>query len=477
MKAFVVFILALIARDTIATPIIAVGETGASAQFRSEDNVGNYNFGYNEDHTSGGTFRREAGDAHGNVAGSYGLRDADGRIRIVNYIANDDGFKADIQTNEPGVEPKDTADASFNKAASVLVETVAAPAPIVAVPHAEPVAYRTERVEVAAPLFPPVSAVPVAKTIAQPITYSFPEPAAVPVAKTIATPAVAVAEAAPLTYAFPAPAAVAKSSTTTITTEAKPVSYAFPAPAAIPVAKSPSTFITTETRPATYAFPAPAAVPVAKSATTTITTEAKPVTYAFPAPAAIPVAKSATTTFITEAKPISYAFPAPAAVPVAKSSTTTITTEAKPVAYSFPAPAAVPVAKSVAAPVAVAAPTYAFPAPAAIPVAKSSSLHYAAAPIATAPLAYAAAPTSKFSYATEVHAPAHYAVKTAEVKYAPAPVAYAPALRYTINPHLSAFRYATPYYKSLYSPVVASFAGPVPYFNNIEYHGFPVVKK
>lgn len=423
MKAFVVFILALIARDTIATPIIAVGETGASAQFRSEDNVGNYNFGYNEDHTSGGTFRREAGDAHGNVAGSYGLRDADGRIRIVNYIANDDGFKADIQTNEPGVEPKDTADASFNKAASVLVETVAAPAPIVAVPHAEPVAYRTERVEVAAPLFPPVSAVPVAKTIAQPITYSFPEPAAVPVAKTIATPAVAVAEAAPLTYAFPAPAAVAKSSTTTITTEAKPVSYAFPAPAAIPVAKSASTFITTETRPATYAFPAPAAVPVAKSATTTITTEAKPV------------------------------------------------------AYAFPAPAAVPVAKSVAAPVAVAAPTYAFPAPAAIPVAKSSSLHYAAAPIATAPLAYAAAPTSKFSYATEVHAPSHYAVKTAEVKYAPTPVAYAPALRYTINPHLSAFRYATPYYKSLYSPVVASFAGPVPYFNNIEYHGFPVVKK
>jgi hypothetical protein len=423
MKAFIVFIVALIARDAIATPILAVAETGASAQFRSEDNLGNYNFGYNEDHTSGGTFRREAGDAHGNVAGSYGLRDADGRIRIVNYVANDDGFKADIQTNEPGVEPKDTADATFNKAESVLVETVAAPAPYVAIPAAEPVALRTEQVAVAAPVFPPVSAVPVAKSVvAEPVAYAFPEPAAVPVAKTISTPVAAVAAPAPLTYAFPAPAAV----------------------------------------------------PVAKSSTTTITTAAQPVSYAFPAPAAVPVAKSSTTTVVTEAKPVSYAFPAPAAVPVAKSSTTTIT-EARPVAYAFPEPAAVPVAKSIAVP-APAPLTYAVPAPAAVP----TSLHYAAAPIATAPLAYAAAPASKFGYSTEVRVhnpPAAYAVKTAEVNYAPAAVSYAPALRYTINPHLTAFRYASPFYKSLYSPVVASFAGPVPYFNNIQYHGYPFVKK
>jgi hypothetical protein len=449
MKAFIVFIVALIARDAIATPILAVAETGASAQFRSEDNLGNYNFGYNEDHTSGGTFRREAGDAHGNVAGSYGLRDADGRIRIVNYVANDDGFKADIQTNEPGVEPKDTADATFNKAESVLVETVAAPAPYVAIPAAEPVALRTEQVAVAAPVFPPVSAVPVAKSVvAEPVAYAFPEPAAIPVAKTISTPVAAVAAPAPVTYAFPAPAAVpvAKSSTTTITTAAQPVSYA---------------------------FPAPAAVPVAKSSTTTVVTEAKPVSYAFPAPAAVPVAKSSTTT-ITEARPVSYAFPAPAAVPVAKSSTTTIT-EARPVAYAFPEPAAVPVAKSIAVP-APAPLTYAVPAPAAVP----TSLHYAAAPIATAPLAYAAAPASKFGYSTEVRVhnpPAAYAVKTAEVNYAPAAVSYAPALRYTVNPHLTAFRYASPFYKSLYSPVVASFAGPVPYFNNIQYHGYPFVKK
>lgn len=78
-------------------------------------NIGNYAFGYNEDHTTGGTFRRESGDAHGNKVGSYGLRDADGRLRIVNYVADALGFRANIQTNEPGVEPKDPAATLINK--------------------------------------------------------------------------------------------------------------------------------------------------------------------------------------------------------------------------------------------------------------------------------------------------------------------------------------------------------------------------
>ena len=47
--------------------------------------------------------------------GSYGLRDADGRLRIVNYVADELGFRANIQTNEPGVEPKDPASTLINK--------------------------------------------------------------------------------------------------------------------------------------------------------------------------------------------------------------------------------------------------------------------------------------------------------------------------------------------------------------------------
>lgn len=54
---------------------------------KSHQNLGNYAFGYNEDHAEGGTFRKESGNAHGQVIGSYGLRVNDGRVRIVNYVA------------------------------------------------------------------------------------------------------------------------------------------------------------------------------------------------------------------------------------------------------------------------------------------------------------------------------------------------------------------------------------------------------
>ncbi|RWS06538.1 Cuticle protein 14-like isoform b, partial [Dinothrombium tinctorium] len=114
--------------------------TGSSSQFRSQDNAGNYNFGYDEEHATGGSFRREKGDAHGNKVGSYGLRDIDGRLRVVNYVADHFGFRADIQTNEPGVEPKDPAATSINKAPAKILAAPALAAPIHAAPaFAEPI--------------------------------------------------------------------------------------------------------------------------------------------------------------------------------------------------------------------------------------------------------------------------------------------------------------------------------------------------
>ena len=32
-------------------------------------------------------YRKESGDAWGNKAGSYGIHDADGRLRIVDYVS------------------------------------------------------------------------------------------------------------------------------------------------------------------------------------------------------------------------------------------------------------------------------------------------------------------------------------------------------------------------------------------------------
>lgn len=85
----------------------------------------------------------------GQVVGSYGLRDADGRLRTVNYVADALGYRASITSNEPGVEPKDPAAVAINKGAVVAAAPVAPVAPVVA---AAPVA----------PAYAPLAAAPIA---------------------------------------------------------------------------------------------------------------------------------------------------------------------------------------------------------------------------------------------------------------------------------------------------------------------------
>ncbi|PRD33092.1 UNVERIFIED_CONTAM: Cuticle protein 14 isoform a [Trichonephila clavipes] len=125
---------ALVLLALIASSQAAILLGGASEQYRSQDGIGNYAFGYNEGHATGGTFRKESGSG-GVVAGSYGLRDADGRQRVVNYVADAAGFRADIKTNEPGVEPKDPAHTAINKAGIVAAPALAYAAPA-ALPYA-----------------------------------------------------------------------------------------------------------------------------------------------------------------------------------------------------------------------------------------------------------------------------------------------------------------------------------------------------
>lgn len=88
--------------------------TGTSKQFRTEDNLGNFNFGYDESHNTGSTSRREENN-NGIRRGMYSLYDADGRQRIVNYVADENGFRAQVQSNEPGFEQKDSADVLVTK--------------------------------------------------------------------------------------------------------------------------------------------------------------------------------------------------------------------------------------------------------------------------------------------------------------------------------------------------------------------------
>lgn len=101
----------------MAPAVPAAVNTGASSQYRSQDNLGQYSFGYDEAGATGGSFRHEKSDALGNRVGSYGLTGADGRVRIVNYVADANGYRATVQTNEPGTESRDTAGVAVNKAA------------------------------------------------------------------------------------------------------------------------------------------------------------------------------------------------------------------------------------------------------------------------------------------------------------------------------------------------------------------------
>ena len=175
-------------------PAIGILNTGASSQFRSQDNVGNYAFGYNEDHATGGTFRRESG-GNGVAVGSYGLRDADGRVRVVNYVADGAGFRANIQTNEPGVEPKDPAAVLINKAAAIVGPALA-PAPLaapIAAPLVAPAPYAAPYgAPIAAPLAAPIAPIAASSysTVTQHVAPAAPlvAPAPLLAAKTFAAP-------------------------------------------------------------------------------------------------------------------------------------------------------------------------------------------------------------------------------------------------------------------------------------------------
>ncbi|GBN02675.1 hypothetical protein AVEN_22153-1 [Araneus ventricosus] len=53
--------------------------------------------------------RHETGNGHGAVVGNYGFTDARGIARQVNYVADHAGFRAQVNTNEPGTANQNPA--------------------------------------------------------------------------------------------------------------------------------------------------------------------------------------------------------------------------------------------------------------------------------------------------------------------------------------------------------------------------------
>lgn len=77
--------------------------------FQSKPNP--YSFGYKIDDGYGNSnYRTEEGDEYGKVKGTYGFLDSYGVYRYVDYVADENGFRANIRTNEPGTDNQNPAD-------------------------------------------------------------------------------------------------------------------------------------------------------------------------------------------------------------------------------------------------------------------------------------------------------------------------------------------------------------------------------
>ncbi|KAL3192090.1 hypothetical protein MRX96_059293 [Rhipicephalus microplus] len=74
-----------------------------------------YEFGYDTVDEFGNTqYRHETSDVHNNKHGFYGYTDANGIYRQVDYVADSNGFRAHIRTNEPGTTSSAPAGALYD---------------------------------------------------------------------------------------------------------------------------------------------------------------------------------------------------------------------------------------------------------------------------------------------------------------------------------------------------------------------------
>ncbi|KAL3180860.1 hypothetical protein MRX96_037274 [Rhipicephalus microplus] len=75
-----------------------------------------YNFGYVAQGPDGTSSRQEVADGNGSVQGVYTINTAEGGQRTVKYAADAAGFRASVDTNEPGTQNESPADVALRSA-------------------------------------------------------------------------------------------------------------------------------------------------------------------------------------------------------------------------------------------------------------------------------------------------------------------------------------------------------------------------
>ncbi|OQR72263.1 cuticle protein 10.9-like [Tropilaelaps mercedesae] len=82
-----------------------------------------YSFSYTANDPEGSHSHQQQADSKNRVTGQYSIMMADGRMRIVKYVADENGFRAEIVTNEQGTESKNPADVTIQSTAPTGEET------------------------------------------------------------------------------------------------------------------------------------------------------------------------------------------------------------------------------------------------------------------------------------------------------------------------------------------------------------------
>ncbi|CAN7946885.1 unnamed protein product [Ixodes pacificus] len=116
-------------------PGLAVASASADEIYSAQP----YNFGYDTvDEYGNKQFHKEQGDANNAKTGSFGYTDANGVYRRVDYVADANGFRATVETNEPGTKAGMSADAVFDTRPVVVAPSLSKAAAYGAPVYAKP---------------------------------------------------------------------------------------------------------------------------------------------------------------------------------------------------------------------------------------------------------------------------------------------------------------------------------------------------
>ncbi|XP_042883891.1 cuticle protein 19.8-like [Penaeus japonicus] len=148
---------ATVAIHAPAAPVVPYASVGlharvplapATSQYRTQDELGQYSFGY----SGGPSSRSESRDAYGNVRGSFSYVDSYGNVQSQSYVADDYGFRV-IGTDLPrhkrsfGTYPASTGPLSTVSHVAPVVHAGPAVAPVVHTAHSvAPVAHAVHAV-------------------------------------------------------------------------------------------------------------------------------------------------------------------------------------------------------------------------------------------------------------------------------------------------------------------------------------------